>query len=541
MKLVERHEIRIDLKDGNGWNLTKLDPGEICYLKGYILGLDDGQAAKKLLQITDDDQDQASEQLENLNGCFACVIERPDRIDLVVDKVRSIPLLLRATSSRTVISDHFDDTRETIEIDQFAALQIAMSGYTIGQRTLDRNTLAPCAGETLRIDKRKLSFETHQYYSYRPWLRKTLNHSKTDLVEELYQTTIQIIESLAEVANGRQILIPLSAGLDSRLLVSFLQKVKYDNIRTFSYGLKDNFEAKVAREVAATLKIPWEFWSIGDKDYRKLRASNEFEVFFKYADNLTGTPSEQDVVPMIYGMRHHLFDREAICVNGQSGDFITGGHIPDSLVFTEIPVHGQDDLFREFLAKHFSLWPFLSSNKHKGQIISSLIQQLGDQKPRLDDPSALFGIYEHLEFINRQSKYTLSNQRSYEHIGLSWMLPLWDSRYLNFWEGIPLQFKLKQDLFKHMLTITDVGGVWRSNMPARPTIRPKWIIPLRFIAKAMFCVVGKEEWHRFERRVFNYPLDISRNYLATDYHKVLFGPDHRNNVSWLTAQYLAHK
>ena len=53
--------------------------------------------------------------------------------------------------------------------------------------------------------------------------------------------------------------IPLSGGLDSRLIALFLQK--YENVQAFSYGITWNQEKsneiKIARHIAKELRIPW--------------------------------------------------------------------------------------------------------------------------------------------------------------------------------------------------------------------------------------------------------------------------------------------
>ncbi len=47
-----------------------------------------------------------------------------------------------------------------------------------------------------------------------------------------------------------------------------------------------------------------------------------------------------------------IIDRNSIIINGQTGDFITGGHIPKSLIGNKIK---KDILFKEIIKKHYSL------------------------------------------------------------------------------------------------------------------------------------------------------------------------------------------
>ena len=51
--------------------------------------------------------------------------------------------------------------------------------------------------------------------------------------EELRNLTLKILQKLIVRANGRQILLPLSAGLDSRLIASGLKHLGYEKRMLF--------------------------------------------------------------------------------------------------------------------------------------------------------------------------------------------------------------------------------------------------------------------------------------------------------------------
>ena len=53
------------------------------------------------------------------------------------------------------------------------------------------------------------------------------------------------------------IFIPLSAGLDSRLVLSALLRHNHKDITCFSYGLKNNTEIKIARDICSKLNLNW--------------------------------------------------------------------------------------------------------------------------------------------------------------------------------------------------------------------------------------------------------------------------------------------
>ena len=88
----------------------------------------------------------------------------------------------------------------------------------------------------------------------------------------------------------------------------------------------------------------------------------------------------------------------------------------------------------------------------------------------------------------------------------------------------------------------DWGGVWR-DVPVNPTqIRPQWVRPLRFIAKALHLPLGRDRWHQFERRFFDYWMTTTCSYAAWPYWRVAM--DRRGHYSpsgWHIASYLNGK
>ena len=72
----------------------------------------------------------------------------------------------------------------------------------------------------------------------------------------------------------------------------------------------------------------------------------------------------------------------------------------------------------------------------------------------------MFGLYEALEFYNRQVKYVINGVRNYEYFGFSWRMPLWDNEYLNYWEKAPYSLKYNQAHYKEAIMKSNWGNVW---------------------------------------------------------------------------------
>ena len=543
---------RIAIEEEFGWRSVERGAARL-WIKGYLngsgfAGADFAARADGLIAaITAGDAEGVGRLLRLLDGHFALCIAAPGGVLAAVDRVRSIPIAYAREGDGLVIDDQASRMRKRLalgveDIDRDAALAFAMSGFTIGPATLYRNIRQLLPGEFLLCGATGEAPSVRRYALYRPWRIESRRRDR--LLSELAEVTLGILEKLARSAAGRQILAPLSAGLDSRTIVSGLAHIGYRNVHCFSYGHRNNFEAAAAKKIAARLDYPWSFAPFTHHFARAAFASERHRLYHDFADNAAATPVEHDFLALLRMEGAGWIAEDAILVNGQTGDYITGSHIPPSLAG---PLSGTDGrgreamLFDALVAKHYDLWPGLRTEENLDRIRTMLWSELEAAGAPFDDPEASFALYELSEFQNRQCKYVIAGQRAYEFFGYDWRLPMWDNDYLDFWERTPLSAKVDRNLFREMLEKENWGGVWRGG-PAPRYLTPRWIVPLRFAAKIACAPFGKVFWHKVERRMFAYWLDVISNYDVVRYRDVLFAPrDHRNALSWLTRSYLDHR
>ncbi len=223
-----------------------------------------------------------------------------------------------------------------------------------------------------------------------------------------------------------------------------------------------------------------------------------------------------------------LVDEDAVFINGNSGDFISGAHISslkNSLSDYSNKEQRKDNILNILIEKHFSLWGYLKSEKNVEKIKILLWNEIVLTCGELKDKSTDHLFYEYSEFIDRQSKYVISGQKTYEFYGYDWRLPLWDDEYLFFWQKVPAELKEHQKLYTDMLKKKNFGNVWGDDILVnKKNITPKWIIPLRFISKIFFSLFGnygKTMWKQFERVVFNYWMINTHTLKAFSYLRIL--------------------
>ena len=543
--------VTIALREAFGWRCCT-NGNVTLWVAGHVYGVDDRRLAKALKSHGPSPEIATlGRWIDGLSGHFAIAAEGPGWTLAAVDWVRSIPLFFARDGDTWAIDNQADRLRHRCglgvgDIDPDAALSIAMAGYTIDTATLYRGLEQLGPGELAVFRKSGDEPTRHRYYSYRSWRVSEANAGdEPALRRSLAETTLGIFEKLRDSLNGRMLIVPLSAGLDSRLVLAAMTHLGYRNIKSFAYGLPKNFEAKTSRRIAERLGIEWTFVPASLAGQRAFFAGGEHRSYLVYADSCASVPFEQDLWAIRRLKNGGYIPEDAVIANGNSGDYISGAHIVPALR-TPRPELGPEErvdrVLDALVDKHFSLWQVLRTSENRVRIKTRLRASLDRAGAHAGPPEADHGLYEYAEFQDRQCKYVITGQRVYEFLGHDWRLPLWDVDYLRFWESVPLAQKSGQRLYRAMLEEQNWGGVWRDVPVNAKSIRPAWLRPLRFATKALHVPLGRARWHRFERRYLQYWMDTLCNSAAVPYRRVAADRrGYRNTVSWFAEAYLAGK
>ena len=542
--MAKPRHCRVAIGEEFGWR--RHVSGEVTvWLNGWIHGLDGAGLAAKLDTGASVTPAQIGDWLRGVDGHFAIVAEGPAWTFAAVDWIRSIPLAACRIGGTWTIDAQPERLRLAAGLgardrDPDATIAIAMAGFAIDHAALYRGIVLLAPGELLFIGKDGEGAR-HRYYTYRPW--QVRNTDPAWLEKELAETTLAIMKRTLTSLDGRPLVVPLSAGRDSRLVASAARHLGYENVICFSYGRAGNFEAKAARRIAGKLGYPWHFVPATISGLRGFFAGEDYQRYLSFADCGASVPFVQDMAPLMQLKASGVIPEDAVIINGNSGDFITGNHIVPAL---QTPAAGLSDEQRyrrivdALIAKHFSLWQFLLTPPNRARIAELLRQSLGRAGATLGDPRTDHGLFEYAEFQDRQCKYVVTGQRIYEFLGHDWRLPLWDNAYLRFWESVPLEEKINQRLYARVLDKENWGGVWHGIPVNRKRVRPLWLVPLRLAAKAMHVTRGRKRWHEFERRYLQYWMDATCNPACVPYAQVRRdGRGARNHIAWLAQFYLA--
>ena len=224
---------------------------------------------------------------------------------------------------------------------------------------------------------------------------------------------------------------------------------------------------------------------------------------------------------------------------------MTVNHIPSTLAEARPNADSEADwrtVVDAAIEKHFDLWGVLKTPDRLSRIEELLRRDLMDSGVEEFTGIPAFALFEALEYKNRQSKYVVAGQRTYEWHGFDWRLPLWDNAFIDFWQRVPLAEKLGQKLFADTLRQQNWGGVWGAPFWPQRNITPRWMILPRLLAKACHAPIGRDAWHRFERQYIAWHTDTVCNYAVAPYGRVAADRrGHRNAISWHVDRYLRNK
>jgi asparagine synthase (glutamine-hydrolysing) len=539
VRKLTKSPVRVDIAENHGWRRLTGDHG-VLWLKGVLVGTDEATLSSDLSSAG---PEGGASVIATLHGNFAVVFECGNWVLAATDHIGSIPLTYARDGEAWAIDSEARRLAHMFgltDVEPDALVAIAMEGYTIGRSSFYRGLNALEPGEAVIFQAGKSEPNRQRYYVYRP-----RPSGETVSRRRLLEVTRSVFEKMIVTLDGRTVVVPLSAGLDSRLVVSALYELGYRNVLCFSYGQPGNHEARAGQRIAAQLGFPWTFVANSQQQQQVTFASTECRAFVAFADTLQAIPFQQDFHAVGELKRSGFVPGDAIFVNGQSGDYITGNHIPQSLIGSLVESDEESRwrrVFEAIVAKQLDLWATLKTSENLTRLDGLLRDELVEIEHWFESSDGDYALYEASEFRNRQSKYVIAGQRTYEWFGYGWRLPLWDRDYLDFWATVPLADKANQSLYREMLVEANWGEVWGQGWTFEQRIVPGWTRFLRFALKAAHAPLGRDRWHRFERQYLEWWTDVVCNYAIVPYSRVINDTrGHRNAIAWHVERYLSDK
>lgn len=434
------------------WQITRQDNFSI-WIKGNIIINNSILKNDEIIQISHElvNEEKNEDILQSLNGSYSLVIETPEKILAVVDRLRSIPLFYYQKDDDFVISDDANYLRKKFSpsFNEEAGAEFLVTGYVTGNETLFKYIYQIRAGEYFIYNKSDGSLKTYYYHRYLHG--NYLSEPDEVLLSRLDDIMLRVFQRLIDTAEGEQLVVPLSGGLDSRIIVAMLKRLGVKDVICFSYGRKRNYEAEISRQVAEAVGYQWYFVEYTKEKMYSWYNSDEMKEYSDYAGNLTSLPHIQDYFAVKELKEKGLISEKAVFVPGHSGDMLAGSWIPDD---SSSKLDNYNRFFEYIIKRHYSLWNWnVMANKEFESVFQTKINR-SINNIHISDFDDFVNAMELFNFNERQAKFIVNSVRVYEHYNYRWWLPFWDNELIDFFRKVSLKERINCRLYH--LYVTDI-------------------------------------------------------------------------------------
>lgn len=242
---------------------------------------------------------QLEDILSELNGFYSIIHETDDRVLFAANHVRSWPIYYAHTDDIYVsdsINYLFKNASER-GYNPIAATEYLFTSYVTGEETLIRDIKQVQAGELIEIRKNLSNpkITSHRYFKYTPGH----NSNKTD-IKEMDEIIKNVFDRFLNYVNGRTIVLGLSSGYDSRLILLMLYRLGYENVITYTHDTPsgDSDDVRIAKSIADDLGYKHIELTHTHSDYREFYDSERWKSFIDYVEFQSKFPSTQTMVTL---------------------------------------------------------------------------------------------------------------------------------------------------------------------------------------------------------------------------------------------------
>jgi asparagine synthase (glutamine-hydrolysing) len=412
---------------------------------GFLLGKFEGVDESGLV-------DQILGTLRDLNGFFAIVYCTNETCIAIVDRVRSIPLFYTKQVNLFHISDDprsLMEENSSFEFNSGAALEFLLSGYVTGGETINADVfqLDPGSMIVARGKASSITIEKVSYFDY--FDPECLALDDGSLEESLYQRIEEVFDRYSSLFRSNKLLVPLSGGIDSRLIVAMLKKAGMDDVVCFTYGNSHSDDVNLSRRVAEALGYKWRFVPYnGWQFWYRLSQDKTLHEYISLASAFCSIAHLQDWAAARQ-LASEFGDDEPIFVPGHTGDFLSGGHLPSELIFNPIDGNYSNIVAESIFSHHYYLWQLTPSCNDVRQSMIERIRRRFIQQPITRTMAAK--CYEEWEWAGRQARFIINSVRVYDFFKMRWAMPLWDDMLMDFFMKLDVEAKYGKRIYINTL------------------------------------------------------------------------------------------
>lgn len=435
--------------------------------------------------------------------------EQYDDLVLLVQTSEGLYFRSDLTNSRPIfydkescwVSDQFP-TDSSLEVDDIAASEYLRFGYVTGDRTLLTGVRRSQAAEFISLQPGRFSrWDLIGYQYAQSVLQKETVEPVAEIDRFLEALDASIQNSLSMLEGRERLIVPLSGGHDSRLLLSQLFRLGFRNVICFSYGEPGNLQSEISRRVATALGFPWYFVEYTDENWRELVERGLIREYLLFAHRGVSTPHLLDFLAIHELMVSGIVRKSDIVLPGHTLDFLAGGHFGE----LDLNCHDLSGAVNHIITRHSYFSDRRSSDP------SAIHRRLRNKLGNISIPP------EHLqEWFNwreRQTKFILNSCQTYSFFGLKYATPFWGAEVVRYWLSVPpgikrcrkLYFQMEPMMLDHRLKAipfadNDLSVVKKRKQRKRNIFH---LVPASFISSAVSLIGRRANLNEGMNRIFS--------------------------------------
>ncbi len=426
------------------------------------------------------DIDELSHLSDSLTGFFSVVTRADNDWTIVTDCINSIPLYFKHGRDEVYITDSQQQLLEycgELKIDPVSVAEYKNVAYVTTNSLLYESIYQ--TGPATITQFQPEEFRQTRYFNYR-YADAPFHRSISDLKE----MAKKVVQRCVDYADGRQIWVPLSGGLDSRLLLTAFADIGYQNLHAYTYGTMETeySEPAVAQRVAQSLDVEWHFLEYTPEQWNEWYRTNDRyeydrELFLSTVPMLKELPGIRSLLD-----NGHM-DGNAVIVPGHTGDVLAGNYLT-SYLYNNSYV-SEKEMVDVILTRHY----IDGFNEYNGQYedeFKSRIQSSADYQggTGVDAMEAC----DRWNWRERQGTWITSHVKQYEFYDLDWWMPMWDRDYVQFWMETEIEQRIGKTYYDEAVqsiyesaasdpepapekTITDKMKIWAAGTRIEPYLR----------------------------------------------------------------------
>ncbi|MFC2104625.1 asparagine synthase-related protein [Bacteroidota bacterium] len=439
--------IKTDLKLENGF---KWFSDKNISVKGFLFDQNNNfYSGEALINYFNNikERDALENKLNHASGLYTVIIQLDDHEAFIAnDIIRSFPIFYSFMNERYLITDEYNSILNKIsnpKLNHLSKAEFLAAGFVSGNQTLFNDIYVTQSGQIVHI-KNNLIY-TSSYFNYS--ISKECLSEYGSLITQGKKIIDSCFERLMHSIQNRKVIIPLSGGFDSRLIVCKLKELGYTNVLCYSFGKsKNNKEKEISEKVANKLGFEWTFIEYNPDLINDYLSDKIFIEYWEQYSQYSSSFMFQDYFALKYFKDNKLIPDDSIFIPGYSGDFLGGSQLYKN---GGIKQHATLKKIAKCILNNRYKLSVIDSNSQKS-IVDKIELQLREFTNQNSDLYA-YSVFEEWEIKENLSKFIGRAAHIYDFFGYEYRLPYWDMELVSFFKTIPYHFKYGKILYDDIL------------------------------------------------------------------------------------------